>query len=86
MVAKFQKRIVDKVMADILHDHLEALTEDPHNSIFTTLLLLGVVNKADLKRVIDHARREEQRLRKSADLPERWINVREKLVSDNRQR
>lgn len=81
----FQKRLVDKFLADKLESELEALRDPDQQgigTIFASLTHWVHLAKSDMKLVERQIEREIIRLRRSASLPDHWRDVRDALVGE----
>ena len=80
----FQKRFVDKVIADHLQQQIEML-DDPEikgaGSIFAVLSNVVPLSDCDLKKVRRAMVAEVKSRKKSADLPDSWRDVRASVES-----
>lgn len=83
-MASMARRIVDKWLADKIEDELTELREGGLNgagTVFASLARIVQLHPSDMKRVESEFERAIVRLRRSADLPKKWIHVREALES-----
>jgi hypothetical protein len=81
-MATFQKRIVDKWLADKIEEELDELRNGGLNgagTIAATLAHRVSLHPNDIERVIKQFERELKRLRRSANLPDKWHDVRDAL-------